>query len=378
MNNKKKKVLFVATVVKAHINVFHLPYLKWFKENGYETHVCAKDDFNGEECIIPNCDVHYNIPFERLPFNISNFKAYNQLKKIIKENEYDIIHCNTPVASILTRLAAIKARKKGCKVIYTAHGFHFYKGASILNWFIYYPIEKICSYFTDAIVTINNEDYKLAKTKMKSNRIYYVPGVGINIKKFSSIKIDILNKRKELGIPQDAFVLLSVGELSKRKNHEIIIKALSKLNKDVHYCIVGRGKLEKYLKNLSRELSVDKNVHLLGFRSDINELCAMADVFCFPSKQEGLPVALMESMATGMPIICSEIRGNVDLIEDTIGGYLCNPNSIEEFIEAINKLKNNETLQEKMIENNKMMVAKFDIKIVKEKMSYIYREVLNG
>ena len=153
--NNKKRVLFVATVAKSHINVFHLPYLKWFKDNGYETHVCARDDFDGEECIIPNCDVHYDVPFERSPISVKNFKAYKELKNIINENKYDIIHCNTPVASILTRLAAIKARKKGTKVIYTAHGFHFFKGAPLLNWLLYYPIEKMCSYFTDALITIN-------------------------------------------------------------------------------------------------------------------------------------------------------------------------------------------------------------------------------
>ena len=154
-----KKVLFTATVTKTHINTFHLPYIKFFKEKGYETHVCSKNDFIGEECIIPNCDIHYDIQFERSPMNIKNIKAYMQLKKIINENEYEIIHCNTPVASILTRLAAIKARKKGTKVIYTAHGFHFFKGAPLLNWMLYYPAEKICSYFTDILITINKEDY---------------------------------------------------------------------------------------------------------------------------------------------------------------------------------------------------------------------------
>lgn len=376
-DNKIKKVLFVATVVKAHINVFHLPYLKWFKDNGFETHVCAKNDFDGEDIIIPECDVYYDIPFERMPFNKQNLEAYRKLKAIIEEHGYDIIHCNTPVASILTRLASRKVRKKGTKVVYTAHGFHFYKGSPLLNWIIYYPIEKICSYLTDVLITINQEDYNFAKKYMHSKQINYVHGVGIDTKKFSNIDIDKIKKRKELGIPKDSIMLLSVGELSSRKNHEAIIKALDKINcKDIHYCIVGRGNLQQYLIELSRDLDLDKNIHLLGFRNDINEICNVSDIFCFPSKQEGLPVALMEAMASGKPIICSNIRGNVDLVKDRHNGYLCNENSVEEFKRAIEILISNKNIQQKMAYNNKNDISRFDIKIVMEEMIKIYKEVL--
>lgn len=376
--DNKKKVLFVATVVKSHINVFHLPYIKWFKENGYETHVCAKDDFDGEECIIPNCDVHHNIPFERSPINKMNFKAYKQLKKIIEENKYDIIHCNTPVASILTRLAAIKARKNGTKVIYTAHGFHFFKGAPLMNWILYYPAEKICSYFTDVLITINNEDYELANKKMKAKKIYHVHGVGIDTKKFSDIKVDIEDKRKELGVPIDAKVILSVGELSKRKNHEVVINALAKLNdKNLHYCIVGRGELNYHLEEQAKKLGISENTHILGFRNDIDEICKVSDLFCFPSKQEGLPVALMEAMATGLPVVCSNVRGNNDLIKHGIGGYLCNSGDVNMFKDSIKKMFDDMEFTEKSSNNNIKYAKKFDINNVKKHMEMIYKEVSN-
>lgn len=370
-NNKSKKVLFVATVVKSHINVFHLPYLKWFKDKGYETHVCARDDFDGEECIIPNCDVHYDILFERSPISTKNFSAYKQLKKIIKDNEYDIIHCNTPVASILTRLAAIKARKKGTKVIYTAHGFHFFKGAPIFNWILYYPVEKICSYFTDVLITINKEDYELAKRKMKAKKIEYVPGVGVDTEKFKQLSIDIDKKREKLGLSKDDIVLLSVGELNKNKNHEVIIRALAKLNNpNVKYIIAGRGKLESYLNELAKELNVEKQLKLLGFRNDVTELYGIANIFCFPSYREGLSLSLMEAMASGLPCVVSNIRGNTDLIKNN--KCLVEVESIDSYKKNLNRLIDDRSLYKEVQLENIKIIEQYDKKIVKKYMERIY------
>lgn len=380
INKKQKKVLFVATVVKTHINVFHLPYLEMFKNKGFKTYVCAKNDFeNKKDCIIPYCDEYYDIPFERSPFKLKNLEAYVELKKIIEKERFDIIHCHTPVASILTRTSAIRARKSGTKVIYTAHGFHFYKGAPLINWLIYYPMEKICSYFTDVLITINKEDYNLAMKKMKADKVYYVPGVGIDINKYSNINIDKCKKRKGLGITKDDIMILSIGELSKRKNHEVVIRALAEIDEDnIHYFVVGRGNLKDYLLDLCIKLNIQNRVHFLGFRSDINELCKVSDIFCFPSKQEGLPVSLMEAMASGLPIICSDIRGNNDLVEDKVNGFLCNCNSIDDFREAIERLiriilKNKEKNID-MIEKNKIKIKKFDFINIRECMNKIYFE----
>lgn len=373
---KCKKVLFVATVVKTHINVFHLPYLKWFQEQGYETHVCAKNDFKEEECIIPYCDIHYNIPFERSPIHTKNVKAYRELKRIIDQNEYDIIHCHTPVAAMLTRLAAIKARSKGTKVIYTAHGFHFFKGASLINWLVYYPIEWICSWFTDVLITINKEDYELASYKMKASSVYLIKGVGIDTNKFLNIEVDRVKKRREIGIPADAKILLSVGELNKNKNHAVIIKALAKLeNPNIHYCIVGIGELKGELEQLAEKYNVSNRVHLLGFRKDVGELCSIADIFCFPSYREGLALSLMEAMVVGLPIICSDIRGNRDLVMRNQGGYLCNPSSTDEFVKAINKLLDDHEVVVKMKQYNIQVVKNLDVKRVLEQMIKIYKKI---
>lgn len=376
-----KKVLFVATVVKTHIMEFHIPYLKMFKEMGWETAVAARNDYeNPDDCVIPYCDTYYNIPFERNPLKSGNLKAYKELKHIIDEGEYDIIHCHTPVGAMLTRLAAKQARKQGTKVFYTAHGFHFYKGAPAINWILYYPVEKWLSRYTDVLITINKEDYERAKT-FKAGKVCYVPGVGIDLKKFNVGYVNKEQKRKEIGVSADDFVLLSVGELIPRKNHEVVIRALSvlkqldKLN-HIEYVICGRGAYETDLKKLAEGLDVADHVHFLGYRNDISEICNCADLFVFMSHQEGLPVALMEAMACGLPAVCSNIRGNTDLIEDGVTGLLAN-NTPEEVAESISKMKSDTALRNRVASAALQKIKQFDLSSVEDEMSKIYGGVRN-
>lgn len=371
-----KKVLFVATVVKTHIMEFHIPYLKMFKEMGWETAVAARNDYeNPADCVIPYCDTYYNVPFERNPLKPGNLKAYKELKHIIDEGEYDIIHCHTPVGAMLTRLAAKQARKQGTKVFYTAHGFHFYKGAPAINWILYYPVEKWLSRYTDVLITINKEDYERAKT-FKAGKVCYVPGVGIDLKKFNAGYVNKEQKRKEIGVSADDFVLLSVGELIPRKNHEVVIRALSvlkqldKLN-HIEYVICGRGAYETDLKKLAEELGVADHIHFLGYRNDISEICNCADLFVFMSHQEGLPVALMEAMACGLPAVCSNIRGNTDLIEDGVTGLISN-NTPEELAEVINEMRNDAVLRDRLSSAALQKIKQFDLSSVEDEMTKIY------
>lgn len=376
-----KKVLFVATVVKTHIMEFHIPYLKMFKEMGWETAVAARNDYeNPDDCVIPYCDIYYNIPFERNPLKPGNLKAYKELKHIIDEGKYDIIHCHTPVGAMLTRLAAKQARKKGTKVFYTAHGFHFYKGAPAINWILYYPVEKWLSRYTDVLITINKEDYERAKT-FKAGKVCYVPGVGIDLKKFNVGYVNKEQKRKEIGVSTNDFVLLSVGELIPRKNHEVVIRALSvlkQLNKLSHieYVICGRGAYEADLKKLAEELGVTDHIHFLGYRNDISEICNCADLFVFMSHQEGLPVALMEAMACGLPAVCSNIRGNTDLIEDGVTGLISN-NTPEELAEVINEMRNDAVLRDRLASAALQKIKQFDLSCVEDEMTKIYGGVSN-
>lgn len=371
-----KKVLFVATVVKTHIMEFHIPYLKMFKEMGWETAVAARNDYeNPNDCHIPYCDTYFDIPFERNPLGAKNWQSYKQLKQIIDEGNYDIIHCHTPVGAALTRLAARDARKHGTKVFYTAHGFHFYKGAPLLNWALYYPIERWLAHYTDVLITINQEDYKRAKN-FKARKVCYVPGVGIDLNKFNSNYVDKIAKRKEIGVGKDDFLLLSVGELIPRKNHEIVIRAMSVLKSQgdlchLEYVICGRGAYEENLKKLAKELGVQDHIHFLGYRNDISEICRCSDLFVFMSHQEGLPVALMEAMACGLPAICSDVRGNTDLIDNNVTGLICE-NDAHQLAEKILRLRNDNEFRKVLAFDALQKIRQFDLTNIEKVMSEIY------
>lgn len=321
-----KKVLFVATVVKTHIMEFHIPYLKMFQDMGWETAVAARNDYEDPaDCRIPYCDRYYDIAFERLPWKKANIKAYRELKAIIDREHFDIIHCHTPMGAMIARLAARDARKRGTKVIYTAHGFHFYKGAPLQNWLMFYPVEWLLAPLTDVLVTINKEDYAFARKKIRARRIEYVPGVGVDTAKFHVGTVDRGEKRRELGLTDEDFLILTVAEMTKNKNHSTVLKALSLLKnepgyKTMHYLICGRGEQRDALESEARQLGIRERVHFLGYRHDVPELCRCSDIFAFMSFREGMPVALMEAMSSGLPAVCSKIRGNTDLIEDGVDG----------------------------------------------------------
>lgn len=308
----KKKVLFVAHV-DSHIQNFHIPYLKIFKEQGYEVHVAS----NGDK-VFDYCDVKYNLPFDRNPFSKYNFLVFKELKKIMDANFFSIIHCHTPVGGVLARLAnRFGKHYKKTYMIYTAHGFHFYNGAPIKNWMIYYSIEKFCAQFTDVIITINKEDFNRAKKfrLKKHGHIEYVPGVGIDLNKILSVRGNREKLIKQLGISSDNILMLTAGELIDRKNQKAVIKSMVDLPNNVHFLICGEGKLWNELHSFCVEIGVSDRVHFLGFRTDLIEIMKSSDLFVFPSVQEGLPVALMEALASGLPCLASKIRGNTDLAQ---------------------------------------------------------------
>lgn len=370
-----KKVLFIATVVKTHINVFHIPFLKMFHDAGWEVHVAAKNDFpEGEKCFIPYCDVYYDIPFDRSPFKKSNLRAYWMLKNIMRENQYDIVHCHTPVGGVLARLAGRNC--KYTRMIYTAHGFHFYKGAPLINWLVYYPVELICAHYTDTLITINQEDYQRAcKFRLRNyGDVEYVPGVGIDLEKYKPNKIDRALEREKLGIDKKTKLILNVGELSKRKNQQALIHALHMISNDHFVCyICGEGKLHQSLQHLINEMGMNQKIKLLGFRNDIEQILQAADLFVFPSLQEGLPVALMQAMAAGTSIICSNIRGNVDLIHNGENGYIVNCHDIKDLAKKIFYLLNNKDKCQYFYKNNLQRINLYKINNICKMMKIIYK-----
>lgn len=313
----------------------------------------------------------YNIPFNRSPLRRGNIEAYQNLKIISKEVSYDIVHTHTPVASAIARMIF---KKSNSRVIYTAHGFHFYKGAPLINWIVYFPIEWWLSKYTDVLVTINKEDFELAKSKFNSKEIKYVPGVGLQLNMFDSLNnVDKLEK-SDIGIPKDAKLMLSVGELNVNKNHEVIIKALDIMNDtNIHFAICGEGPLRDSLSQLIAEYGLVDQVHLLGFRSDVNSIYLLADVFVFPSKREGLPVAMLEALLAGLPVIGSDIRGNSDLAELNLPVKLLDFDTMspKTLAKEINSCLNG-WLAGEVIANLKESLRPFSVEEVKKQLYEIY------
>ena len=364
-----KKILIVSTVSR-QFHLFERGNFEILKSLGYEVHGAANfDDANTRLDELEFTRHHFDI--QRSPFSFANFKAYRQLKEIMKSEVFDAVHCHSPMGGILARLAA---KSVGIKtIIYTAHGFHFYKGAPLLNWVLYYNIEKILSYFTNIIITINNEDYAIAKS-FNSKFVKFVPGIGVDLNRFEG-RSNVREKlRDELGIKNETTVLLTIGELIKRKNHEAILKALTLIKSGNYVLLIcGRGELQDYLERFVHSHNLSSKVRFLGFRNDIPSICLSSDIFLFPSLQEGLPVSMMEAMAAGLPIVASKIRGNTDLIEDGNGGFLHIPSDIHSIAKSIETLIGDSDLRANMGSRNKNEVKKYDKEVVKEIMRDIYK-----
>ncbi|EMN7257602.1 glycosyltransferase family 4 protein [Vibrio vulnificus] len=368
-----KKVLFVATVDQ-HIRHFHIPYIKWFKGQGHHVSVASR----GNECV-SDVDTKYEVSFERTPWSLNNFFAFRNLLRILKENKFDLIHTHTPVASILVRVANLLMKNRA-KVIYTAHGFHFYKGAKLLNWFLYFPVEKLLSYCTDSIITINNEDYEFSLKNFGCKNIYLVDGVGVDLNKFTPASFGERNSfREKLNLSVSDFVLIYVGELSKRKNQKLLLDSISKLNEKLDgfkLLLVGKGNEEEYLKERCSLLGIQDKVMFLGYRNDIDNLMKLSDLSVSTALQEGLPVNVMESLSTGLPCIVTNCRGNRDIISNMYNGIVVEHFDSELISDAIYQLFNDQVLLEKMKKNALVSSRKYSEDTIMKTMIDIYSKYI--
>lgn len=373
------KVLYILNFAP-RVNHFSFSSMMAAKELGFEFHIAGNWRYSNEYDL--NMDelkygIHiHQIDFMRNPFHPGNLKAYNQICDIMKNEHFDILHSNTPIGGALGRLAARKCHVP--HVIYQAHGFHFYHGGPPVGWLLFYPIEKYLALITDVIVTINQEDYNLACHKLRPHgkgNVINVPGIGIDHIAFSRIEVDVKIKRSEMGVPSDAPVILSVGELNANKHHEIIIRSMPQIPK-AHYLIAGQGTMLDELRELADRLSVSDRVHFLGYRDDVKQLYRVSDVFCLPSYREGLSASVMEAMASGLPVVCSDIRGNRDLITHEKGGYLITVDDMEEYVRVFRLLIQSPDMRHKMGMFNLNYIKNFGIDKVIIQMKTIYSDVL--
>lgn len=363
-----KKILFLSNT--ANFAKFNQPFMRWFREQGWQVDYCSA----GEENVL-DCDNQYTISIARSPFSLKNFKALKELKKLLKENEYNILHCHTPMGGVIGRLAAKKLWKQGkIKVIYTAHGFHFYKGAPILNWFLYYPMEKWLSYYEDSLVTINDEDFERSKAW---GRTYKIDGVGVNLSRFHSCNTEEKTKlRKELGYSANDFIITVVAEVNKNKNQIMLVRNVLKLKSEIpslKILLIGKEILP-IVRNFVENNKLEDSVQFLGYRNDVEKLTIVSDIAFSASLREGLPVNIIEAMACGIPVVCSDNRGHRALIKNGVTGYIFDPKSDKEMISAMLRLYSNPNLRLEMGNKNIKEAKKYSVDIAIDKMALIYKE----
>ncbi|WP_394218321.1 glycosyltransferase family 4 protein [Halobacillus trueperi] len=372
-----KKVLFCATV-DYHFQLFHLPYLKWFKEQGWEVHVAANGNMT-----LPYVDVKYDIPIQRSPLAQKNIEAYKILRHLMDQNQYQIVHCHTPMGGTLARLAARSARKRGTKVIYTAHGFHFCKGAPLANWLLYYPIEWKLASYTDCLITINQEDYQLANKRFKTRHIEHVYGVGVNTDEFKPLSpIEKMEARKSFGYKPDDFLLFYAAEFNKNKNQKLLLQAMEVLKKDVpqaRLLLAGEGCTWNECKELAKKLGVEHRVDFLGYRNDIKEMVSMCDVVAASSLREGLPVNIMEAMACSIPVVAIDNRGHRELVKDNVNGWVLQKNEVMGFSKKLKMIAQVEDVKEKLgVNARNMILSKYSTNKVIKQNSRVYQTYMDG
>lgn len=382
-----KKALMVASVASM-IQQFNMRNLHILQELGYEVHVAANFE-KGNTCSADKIQAlqqelaqmgmkWYQIDFDRNVMNIkADIKAYRQMLKLVRQERYDLLHCHSPIGGVVGRLVGHR-----CHVytIYTAHGFHFYEGAPKKNWLLFYPVEKYLSRYTDQLIVINKEDHELAKQKFRMKRLTYVPGVGVKTYKETVDEAMRMQKRAEFDIPADAFLITSVAEFTPNKNQITVLRALEQIkNRNIYYLMCGIGEKKEELEAYVREQKLSEQVRFAGFRSDIHEILQASDCFVLSSIREGLSVALMEALTEGLPIVCTRIRGNVDLVQHEKGGYLVEPLAVEEYCGAFEQMvQMKEREPDKLLamgQANVQTIQGFDCEVVDGMMQEIYMSV---
>ncbi|MCZ0068651.1 glycosyltransferase family 4 protein [Bacillus sonorensis] len=363
-------VLFCATV-DYHFKAFHLPYFKWFKEQGWNVHTAAKGSMQ-----LPFADQQFDIGIERSPFRSGNLKACRELGRIIDENEYNIIHCHTPMGGVLARLAARKWRKKGTAVIYTAHGFHFCQGAPLKNWLLYYPIEKGLSFLTDCLITINQEDFELAKGFRRMMRTEKIHGIGVDTGRFHPVDEEEKRRlRTKYDLNQDDFVLIYPAELNINKNQALLIEATALLKDrmpNMRLVFAGKGQMEEEYRRLAEQKRAASHITFAGFQKDIHEWIKLADVSVASSRREGLGMNLLEGMAAGKPAVATDNRGHREVIKDGVNGFLIPQGDAQTFSERLLQLYHSDRLQKQMGEEGRKTAAVYSQQRTVKEMAGIY------
>lgn len=373
-----KKALLMAPMTSVHYK-FNRANIQALKELGYEIHLLA--NFNNGEGAQKNNSEHaeefkregitvHSLPYKRRSV-LGNLSLVKETRKILKAEKFDLIHTHTETGGLIMRLA--KGASRNSTFVYTPHGMSFYKGSSLKSQLVYRPVERWIASGMQFNLAMNEEELQVFQ-KWNEKKARFVHGVGLNREKILSSANEEL-KDLELKSENNPFVILSVGELDENKNHAVVIRALSKLKgENFLYVICGIGPLKEELESLATELGIGKKVLLAGYRKDIPTVLNHSDLFVFPSHHEGLPVSVMEAMTVGLPVVCSRIRGNVDLIEDGVNGYLCSADDETAFLTAIKTLMKDAEKRKAFGETSRIKSENYGFENVVEELRKIYSE----
>ena len=371
-----KRILITCT--DSMMKQFLEPHVRYLIKNGYDVEIACSEVLSRLKEIQEDLGAYvpiHKLNLRRSPLSPINLKGYFELRNLLEKGNFDLVWTNEPVMGVLTRIAARNVRKRGTKVLYMVHGFHFYDGAPFFSWLIYYPIESVMARFTDVVCTINQEDFRRA-SRMGFPKVAYIHGIGVDTERFQQ-KRGTTDIRKELNLSDDAFLVLSVGELNKNKNQQIVLRAIATLrDQGVHYILCGKGNFRERLERLAQKLGLAQNVHFLGYRNDVDEVYLQADVFVQPSWREGLGLAVLEAAWNKIPTIISTACGATDLIKDGISGFVNRPNDPEGFAQSIKKFRQNPTLRRQMANRAKELARPFVVEYTRNEVIELFSEML--
>ncbi len=378
-----KKALLV-TRVSGFVPQFEMNNVKLLQEMGYEVHYASNYNtvvYGQDNSRLADTGIQrHSIHFCRSPFSLEVLRAYRELVQLMLEEKFELIHCHMPITGILARKAAEKVRRmtgRRTTVLYTAHGLHFFKGAPLGNWLYYMP-ERHYARYTDKLILINQEDYDRGSHFPVRGSVEFVPGVGIRPMPEPDPSFDL---RREYDIPPDHKIVVTVGELTESKNQSVLVRAMDRFRRDKLTCIIcGKGPVEDRLKQQIKEMYLQEKVILAGYCTNIPDILRQSDFFAFPSMREGLPVALMEAMQAGLPVMAADIRGNHDLVRDGEGGFLFTENLPEDYAQAIRYFLKYPDEAVRMGEWNRKQVENFSLSVVEKRMREIYQtaEAMEG
>jgi glycosyltransferase involved in cell wall biosynthesis len=377
------KVLFVTTI-STTLRAFLLPFATHFRQKGWRVDAMAS---GASDC--PDCRAAFDNTFEvqwtRNPLNFTNLlKAPRQIRSVVENGGYDIVHVHTPIAAFVTRAALRTMRKTGRpKVIYTAHGFHFHPGGTFLKNTIFRALEKFAGRWTDYLVLINREDERAAREHriVSPDRVVFIPGIGIDLSHYDPARIsprEIDAVRSELKLSTSAPLFLMIASFDPGKRHRDVLRAFAQCNnKEVHLAFAGVGPLFSAMQTLAQALEVGDRVHFLGLRKDVPALIRASVATVLPSEREGLARCVMESLCLEVPVIGSDARGVSDLIDENCGWItpVGNPAALARAMDSILSRPDHAAM---LGHNGRAKMADYDINRILKLHEELYAKVIKA